>query len=215
MEYLIIISRTLFFYFLVVGIYRLMGKREVAQLGIVDLIISFLVAELVAVGIENFDENIWQSLLPILILTIVQIFLAFVSLKFPKIRLLFDGKPSMIINEGKVNFKQMFKQRYTLDDLMAQLREKGVRNIEEVEYAILETNGTLSIFKYNFLKIRSNLPLPLILDGNVNISTLSYLNKDIKWLNTILEKNNLRLEDVFYAFNKGKDNYIIKKEHIY
>lgn len=212
MEYIIIISRTLFFYFLVVMIYRLMGKREVAQLGIVDLIISFLIAELVAVGIDNFDESIWRSLLPILILTFVQIILAFSTLKLPKFRILLDGQPTMIIKSGKVNFKQMFKQRYNLDDLMAQLRAKGVRNIEEVEYAILETNGTLSIFKYNFFKLKSNLPLPLILDGKINKETLRYLNKDLVWLNSILEKKNVEVNQVFYAFNKGQENYIIKKE---
>lgn len=212
MEYIIIIARTLFFYFLVVSIYRLMGKREIAQLSVVDLIISFLVAELVALGIENYDKNIWQSLAPILMLTILQIILAFVALKSPKIRLLLDGKPTMIIENGKINFKEMLKQRYNLDDLLIQLRDKGIRNVEEVEYAILESNGTLSVFKYNLFKIKSNIPLPIILDGKINYDTLKILNKSKDWVTNILLDKNLKLEEVFYAFNKGNKNFILKKE---
>lgn len=212
MEYVIIIARTLFFYFLVVSIYRLMGKREIAQLSVVDLIISFLVAELVALGIENYDKSIWQSLAPILMLTILQIILAFVALKSPKIRLLLDGKPTMIIENGKINFKEMLKQRYNLDDLLIQLRDKGIRNVEEVEYAILESNGTLSVFKYNLFKIKSNIPLPLILDGKINYDTLKILNKSKDWVTNILLDKNLKLEEVFYAFNKGNKNFILKKE---
>ena len=212
MDYLIISTRTILFYFIVVVIYRLMGKREVGQLGIVDLIISFLMAELVAIGIENYKDSIWMSLLPIVLLTSIQIILAVISLKNPKIRIALDGKPSVIIKDGVINFKVMLKQRYSLDDLLSQLRDKQIRSIEEVEYAILEANGTLSIFKYNFLKTKTNLPLPLILDGSINYETLKLLKKDIKWLNNILIENNLKLEEVFYAFNKGNKNFVIKKD---
>ena len=212
MAYIVICTRTIFFYFTVVIIYRLMGKREVGQLGIVDLIISFLMAELVAIGIENYDDSILIALLPIIVLTLIQIGLAFIALKNPKVRVMLDGKPTVIIKEGKINFPQMLKQRYSLDDLLAQLRDKGIRSLEEVEYAILEANGTLSVFKYNFFLKKTNLPLPLILDGTINYETLKLLKKDKIWLDNLLIKEELNLSEVFYAFNKGNKNYIIKKD---
>lgn len=212
MEYLVVVTRTLFFYFLVVFIYRVMGKREVGQLGVVDLIISLLMAELVAISIENYKDSVFLSLIPMAILTLLQIVIAFVSLKFPRIRTVLDGKPSLIIKEGKLNFKEMIRQRYNLDDLLSQLREQGIRSVEEVEYAILEANGKMSIFKYNFLRTKTSLPLPLILDGKINYETLKLLKKDIIWLNNLLDKNKTSLENVFYAFNKGSKTYIIKKE---
>ena len=149
MDLILILVRTAFFYFLIFIVYRMMGKREVGQLGIIDLIVSILIAELACISIENYDNNIMQSIIPIITLLFLQVTLATLSLKLPKLRIFLDGNPSVIIKDGKVNYKEMIKQKYNLDDLMVQLREKGSRSIDEVEYAILESNGTLSIFKRN------------------------------------------------------------------
>ena len=147
-DLLLIFVRTLFFYFLIFMIYRIMGKREVGQLGIIDLIVSILIAEFAVISIENADKSIFVSVIPILTLLVLQVSLAFLTLKKPKFRIFLDGNPSIIIQEGKINYKEMLKQKYNLDDLTVQLREKGYRTIEDIEYAILENNGTLSVFPY-------------------------------------------------------------------
>lgn len=212
MDLLIIFIRTLFFYFFIFIIYRIMGKREVGQLGIIDLIVSILIAELVVISIENYDKTILYSLIPILTLTILQITLAYFTLKKPKFRNFLDGNPSVIIKNGKVNYKEMMRQKYNLDDLLVQMREKGYRSIEEIEYAILENNGTLSVFSNTNSK--TPLPLPLILDSNIQEDTLKLINKDEKWVFNLLNKKNIKLEEVFYAFYKDKNIFIIKNSDL-
>lgn len=201
--------RTLFFYFFIVLCYRLMGKREVAQLGIIDLIVSILIAELVAISIEKTDSSIFLTVIPILVLVGLEILLAYISTKSKSFRNFFGGKPSFIILDGKINFKEMVSQRYTLDDLLLELRQNNIKSIDEVEYAILELNGKLSIFKYNFLNIKSNYPMPLILDGKLQEKTLNYLKKDKSWLETKLLKKNLDMKNIFYAFYKNNKLYLI------
>ena len=192
-----------------------MGKREVGQLGIIDLIVSILIAELAVISIENFDGDLFYSIIPILTLTVLEVSLAFFSLKQPKIRVFLDGGPSVIIKEGKVNYKEMLKQKYNLDDLLSQLREKGYRSIEEIEYAVLENNGNLSVFGYEDINSsNSPLPLPLILDSEIQDDTLKLLNKDHKWVYKILDKRDINLNDVFYAFYKDKNVFVIKNKDL-
>ncbi len=213
MEYINICIRTTLFYFFILLIYRIMGKREVGQLGIIDLIVSILIAELAVLSIEELDKSIFISIVPILTLTLLQTMLAYFSLKKPKFRILLDGNPSLIIKNGKVNFKEMTKQKYNLDDLLVQLREKGFKSIEEIEYAILENNGTLSVFSYEEEK-DNYLPLPLILDNKIQEDTLKHLHKDSKWVLGLLNKRNINIEDVFYAFYKDKNVFIIKNDDL-
>lgn len=205
-----IFIRTFFFYFLIFIVYRIMGKREVGQLGIIDLIVSILIAELVAISIENYDNNIFLSIVPILTLLLLQVSLAYLSMIKPKFRIFLDGNPSLMIKEGKINYKEMLNQKYNLDDLLVQLREKGYRSIEEIEYAILENSGTLSVFPYKKDKKKTPLPLPIILDSHIDEETLKILNKDKKWILNILRTRKLKLEDIFYAFYKDDNVFIIK-----
>ena len=209
-----IIFRTIFFYFFIVLLYRIMGKREIGQLGVTDLIISILMAEMVAISIENIDKSIFQTIIPLSLLGLLEIFLAFISIKSRTFRRIFDGKPSLIVCYGKVNYKEMVRQRYSMDDLLLSLRQKEVKDLQEVEYAFLEPNGKLSIFKYNLLKISSPYPMPLILDGEINIKTLEFLQKEKNWLVQSLKQKNLVVSDIFYAFYKNKKIYIIKKDEI-
>jgi len=209
MDYLLIILKTLFFYFAIVIFYRFMGKREVGELGIIDLIVSILIAELAAISIEKYNDNVLLMLLPIAILVILQIILAKISLKSDKIRNMLDGSVSVIIDNGKVNFKEMIKQRYNLEDLLTQLRARNVKSIEEVEYAILETSGKLSVFTKN-ANNSGPYPLPLILDGKVQHMTLKKIRRKEKWLNELLESKKVKLDDVFYAFYKDNQLFIIK-----
>ena len=215
MDLLMIALRTLFFYFFIFVVYRIMGKREVGQLGIIDLIVSILIAELVVISIEDYNNNIFKSIIPIITLLILQVSLALLTLKKPKFRAFLDGNPSVIIKEGKVNYKEMIKQKYNLEDLLVQLREKGYRSIEEIEYAILENNGTLSVFPYqNKLKKKTPMPLPIILDGSIQKETLKLINKDEEWLKEMLKSKKINLETIFYAFYKDKNVFIIKDDDL-
>ena len=204
------ILRMIFFYFFIILIYRVMGKREVGQLGIIDLIVSILIAELVAISVEDPEKSILASIIPIICLVILQIILSYSSLKKPRIRNLLDGTPSFIIKKGKINYNEMVRQKYNLDDLLTQLREKGFRNIEDIEYAILENNGTLSVFEYDRRRKDSPLPMPIILDGRIQYEVLREMEKDDCFIYKILDKKNMKLEDIFYAFYKNKNVFIIK-----
>ena len=208
----VIVFRTIFFYVFIILIYRIMGKREVGQLGITDLIVSLLIADIAVISIENYTKSMLYALVPIVIITILECLLAYLGLKNGKVRSLLDGSPSLIIKEGKINYNEMLKQRYTLDDLLSQIRDKGYRSIEEIEYAILESSGSLSVFPYN--KEKSPLPLPIILDGEINLDTLKHLNKDKKWVYNFLDKKDINLENVFFAFYKDKNIFIIKNDDL-
>ena len=214
MEMLQVVIRTVFFYCFVILCYRLMGKREIGQLGIIDLIVSILIAELIAISIENIEDSIFLTIIPILLLVGLEILLAFIEIKSRKIRTFFDGKPSLIISNGKVNYNEMVKQRYSMDNLLLSLRQKEIKSIDDVEYAFLEPNGKLSIFKYNLFKIPSAYPMPLILDGSLQKKALKYIHKNVSWLESKLRTKNLLIEDIFYCFYNKKRLYIIKKKEI-
>ena len=124
--YLNIIIKTFVLYFFIIIMYRIMGKKEVGELGIGDLIVTVLIAELAALSIDSYDDSILISIIPITVLVLCEMIISYISLKSNKFRNFIDGKPSVIIKEGKVNFTLMSKIRYTLDDLITQLREKGV-----------------------------------------------------------------------------------------
>lgn len=207
-----IIFRTVLFYFLVVIAYKIMGKREVGELGVFDFIISMLISQLIAICIENYKDPIWFVIIPTLILVLFQIIFSFLSLKSNKFRDILDGKESVIISNGKLNFSEMKKQKYNLNDLLLQLRDKGIRTIEEVDYAILETNGKLSVFQKQ--DDNNNVfPLPLVLDGVIEENNLKFINKTRKWLNNELSKKKINLDNIFYAFYKDDDIYVIENEN--
>jgi len=212
MDYVIVLERTFLFYILITILYRFMGKREVGQLGIVDLIVSILIAELAAMSIDNREESIFLSILPIVSLVLIQVGMAYYSLKNAKVRDAFDGVPSIIIKKGIINFKEMVKQRYNIDDLLTQLREQHIRSIEEVDYAVLETSGNLSVFKKNG-ELSSEYPMPVILDGEIQTDTLKEIEKDEAWLLRMLKHHHVELKNVFYAFYRKKELFIIKDEN--
>lgn len=207
--YLNIFIKTFILYFIIVLAYRIMGKKEVGELSIIDLIVTILIAELAAMCIEETKRSIFISIVPIIEIVIIQIGLSHISLKNRKIRNFIDGKPSVIIKKGKVCFEQMTKLRYSLDDLISQLREKGIKSIEEVDYAILENSGTLSVFEKT-----KDYPMPIILDGVIDFDVLNEIKKDKLWIYKLLNQQNLKLEDVFYAFYTKNKTYIIKKSDL-
>ena len=214
MQIFIVLFRTIFFYFFVLISYRIMGKREIGQLGVIDLIVSILIAELVAISIEEFKQPMAFTIIPISCLVILEVLFAFISIKSRRFRTIFDGKPSLIIVNGKINYKEMIKQRYSLDDLLVSLRQKEIRDIDMVEYAFLEPNGELSVFKYNFFRLKSPYPQALILDGELQNKVLKYIKKTPEWVKDELLKNNLTIKDIFYAFYKNNKIFIIKKNDL-
>jgi uncharacterized membrane protein YcaP (DUF421 family) len=140
-----LLIRTVLVYLIVFLVMRFMGKREIGKLSVFDLVISVMIAEIAVIVIEDTDRPLTDGLLPMALLMVIQIGLAYVSLKSRKLRLWFDGKPTVIIEQGKLNSEAMKKQRYNLDDLMVQLRENQIPTVADVEFAILETSGKLSV----------------------------------------------------------------------
>ena len=204
----IIIFRTFFYYILFLVLFKVMGKREIGELGVNDLLVSVLFAEFATLAISNYKEPLLVTLIPTLIIVFLQVIVSFLSLKSIKIRNLVDSSPALIMKNGNINFKEMEKQRYNLEDLLTQVRDKGIKSLDEVEYAILENNGKLSIF----LKDDKNVyPMTLIIDGVINYQTLVDIKKDKLWLMKMLKNEHTSLEQVFYAFYKNNKCFIIKK----
>jgi uncharacterized membrane protein YcaP (DUF421 family) len=186
MEYIVLCVRTLLVYFVIVIIFRLMGKREIGELSLLDLVIFIMIAELASMSIENAEMPFFDAILPIVILAIVQISLAVISIRSRKFRHMVDGQPVIIVNKGKIDENVMRKHRYNFDDLLLQLREQRIGDIRDVEYAILETSGKLSIF------LKKNPPslfvYPLIIDGVVQESHLEKIQKTNLWLRQQLKE---------------------------
>jgi uncharacterized membrane protein YcaP (DUF421 family) len=177
-----------------------MGKREIGELNILDLIVYMMIAELVVVSIEQFNSKIIYSIIPVLVLTIIQILSALLSLKSKKFRDMVEGSPSIIIENGKINEKEMRKIRYNLDDLLLQLREKDVMDICDVKFAILEQSGSLSVVKNEETKNQKSLSIPLIMDGEIVDIGLKKINKNQEWLeNKLKEKGYQKIDEVFYC----------------
>ena len=214
MEIFNVVIRSCLFYFILLIIYKIMGKREVGQLGIIDLSISLLISQIIALAIEGNKHNLLFYIAPILTLVILEVLFTYLTLKIPYLSTFMHEKPSVIIKNGKLMFKEMVRQRYALDELLTELRKNSIRSIKEVEYAILEGDGNLSVFGYNGSKESTPYPLPLILDGIINRHTLKEIKKDDIWLSNILKDNHVNLKDVFYAFFGNSTVYIIKKSDI-
>lgn len=173
-EIIMIFLRTVGIYFAIFIAFRVMRKREVGELSIMDLVVYILLAEIGILAIENRDQNFALQLFPMGLIVIIQIISARVSLKSSTMRDKLEGKASIIIRNGNIDEKEMNKQRYNMDDLLMQLREQGILELSQVQLAVLETNGKLSVFEK-----KENPPSvidPLIVDGEFHHDTLKELN---------------------------------------
>ncbi len=181
-----------------------MGKREIGELSILDLVVYIMIAEMAVTAIEEPQRILIHSIIPMLFLMAIQISLALVSLKSKKFRDIVEGKPVVIINDGKIDEEQMKQQRYNFDDLLLQLREKNVRNIADVEFAILETSGKLSVFEKD--PKTKGITIPLIIDGVIQEKNLERIEKSRAWLERQLQKRGLtEYNDIsFCSFQDGK-----------
>ncbi|WP_282033010.1 DUF421 domain-containing protein [Metabacillus indicus] len=184
----IIIGRTIFLYVLILIIFRLMGKREIGELSILDLVVFLMIAEMAVMAIEDTNDPLIHTIIPMFLLLGIQISLAYFSLKNQKVRAWIDGKPTIIIDRGKINEHAMKTQRYNFDDLLTQLREKDVNDISEVDFAILEPSGKLSVIKKENGSEHQELQLPLIVDGLIQEENLYRIGKTNLWLRQQLRK---------------------------
>lgn len=138
---------TVLMYILIFLSMRIMGKREIGKLSVFDLTISIMIAEIAVFVIEDIERPVYDGVVPMATLVLIQILVAQLSLKSRKLRLLVDGKPSVLISDGKLNRHEMRKQRYNLDDLLLQLRGQNIDSPADVEFAILETSGQLTVIE--------------------------------------------------------------------
>lgn len=200
--------RTIVGFILLIAAIKIMGKREIGQLGVFDFLIVLSIADIMIIGIENYESSIWLIVIPLFTIVMLQKLIAIIDLKFSNIRKKVDGRETLIIVKGKIDLKAMQKENYNMNDLYTQLREKNIRTIDEVEYAILETNGNLSVFTFDE-NTDNSFPLPLIVSGVVIESRLKLVNKNKKWLRNELKRLNVKnIKDVYGASLK-KDKLVI------
>ena len=185
-ELTMMIVRTIFLYLLILIIFRLMGKREIGELSVFDLVVNIMIAEMAVMAIEETTAVMLHSVASIIVLMMIQITMARLSLKSKKFRDLVDGSPTIIINQGKIDEKAMRQQRYNFDDLLQQLREKDIHNIADVEFAILEPSGKLSVFEKD--KMEDDITLPLIIDGKIQMDHLRRIKQTELWMKQQLKK---------------------------
>lgn len=210
-EYLTLMIKCFVVYFVIVFALRVMGKREVGELSVFDIVIYLVMSELLAISITETNENIMKSLVPIFTLAFLQIVISWVLLKSKKTRDVFDGRTTILIHNGHINQNAMRKERYNIDDLMSQIRSKDLCSPDEVGFAVLENNGQLSILPKNKCKVKH--PDPLISDGTVNKKALRELGKDEAWLSNCLVKEGIeKLSDVFLCIYQKDGFFVVKKE---
>jgi uncharacterized membrane protein YcaP (DUF421 family) len=219
---MVVFIRTILLYIFVVFVMRIMGKRQIGELQPFELVIAIMLSELAAVPMQDTGIPLLYGIIPILTLMLLQIFLTLITLKFQHARKIICGTPSILIKHGSIIEDEMVKQRLNLDDLMEDLRMSGYLNITDIEYAILENSGKLSIIpKYNSAPVLrqdlsktgddETLPIGLILDGNLNIDNLKLSGFDKNWLKDRLKEQNIQnIEDVFIAMLDSKKNLYIQ-----
>ena len=210
-EYLIIGLKTILFLAIILIIIRIMGKRELGQLNVFDIIISFMISEIFSNAIADPNTNIFLALLPIFIIFIVQISMSYIVLHNKKIRDFIESKPTLIIENGIINYSEMKKQRYNISDLLQQVHQQGIDNLNCINFAILENNGNLSIIKKKDSKL--GFPFPVITDGKIDFNELKQTNLSSDELFYKIEKANYVIEDIFMAFiDENLDLIIFSKK---
>ena len=196
-EVFALIYKTVFCFFFLILILKLMGKREIGKISTFDVVVFFIISELFSLSLNEPFKSLWHSIIPISIIVILQILLAFISLKSRKMRNIVEGKLTYIIYKGEIDQNIMKKQRYNIDDLMTQLRNKDVQLPSEVEFAILEDSGNLNIMKKDQCIL--DCPEPLISDGKIVKEVIQKLN---------LSEDILRIRLLNYGYESEKEIFL-------
>lgn len=195
MNYGILFLKIAAVFFCLILVLRILGKREVGELSIFDLVVLLIIADIAALGIDN-DEFIIPSYFCVFILVVLQKILSLLLIKVAKFRNIIDGSPTTVVMDGKLLIKNMRKEHYTVDDLVSQMRIEHIMDLDEIKLAILETNGTLSIFR----KERFNeIKLPVIMSGQIVKDSLKLLSWDQKQFEERLKKHNIAFKKIIYA----------------
>ena len=198
MEVLASILLAAFFYVVILVCYKIMGKRELNQLGAVDVFLKILISNIAASGIV--EESFWvDSFGGVVMIVTLQVLMSKIQLHKTKVRDIVDGEPSLIIKNGRIDYSELGKIRIDLDDFIMLLRTQGVVNPEDVQYAIIEKNGKLIVFEK---KLPTKVfPLPLIVSGSIKEKALQSFGQSKQWLKDTLRKHEVtNLNEIDYLF---------------
>ena len=207
-NYLFLILKICVIYLSVIIILRILGKREVGELSIFDLVILLIIADIASIGIDNTEFFI-PGLVCLVTLAVLQKIFSYILLKFARLRGVCDGNPTIIIYNGIINIKNMSNELYTFEDLVSQMRMEHIMDISEIKLAILETNGTLSVMKNDS---HQELCLPIILSGLYVKENLAVINIKKDKISKALSKNNLDIKKIMYAsYQNGVLRYYYRK----
>lgn len=216
-----VLIRTIILYLIVIVSMRLMGKKQIGQLEPFELAIAIMISELASLPMQDTRIPLIHGIIPIVTLLVLQTILALVQLKSEKMRSILSGKPSILIKSGKIDINELKNEKFNINDLMEELRLQGYYDIEDIEYALLETSGQLSVIPktklsnvtksdLNIKAKQDSLPVTLILNGRINKENLKIINKDETWINAQLKQNKISsIKNVFLALmdSKGKFYY--------
>ncbi len=203
---LIVAIRTVILYLALLFTLRLMGKSELSKMSPFQLTVIFMIAELAAIPLDSIDASLINGLIAIFMLTFMQVLISFLCMKSERFKLFISGRPTMIIEKGKLNIAEIRSQRITLTDLMEQLRIKNCSDISQVQYAIVETNGELSI-----VKKEDYLSSIIISDGNLYEENLRFSGLDYNSFQNKLKKAGITAMDSVFLALCDKDKVL----HIY
>lgn len=216
--------RTVLLYIIIIFAVRMMGKRQISEMQTSELVITLLMSNIASIPMQDTDQSMLSGIIPIMILLSCEIFISYLMLKKAGIRRLICGKPVIVINDGKIEQQAMTQLRISTEDLYEQLRQKDVFDINEVAYAILETNGKMSVFKKadhlpvtpRDMEIKTEdciLQTVIVSDGEIAKFSMQFCGVGTNWLYDTLQKENISLKDVFImTADKYKNYQIIRKE---
>ena len=221
---LITLFRTLILYILIIFTMRILGKRQIGELQPAELVITILLSEIIVIPMQDTEIPLVNTLIPVFVLSGFEMLVSFIGMKSIKFRSVMQGNPVIVIRDGKLNAKKLKELRFTTDDLAEALRKKDIFDISEVQYAIVETDGTLSVLlkKENQpatkseLKIntpKSSLPCIVISDGRIIKTDFAECNTDSDKIKAILKDKHLNEEDVMLmTLDKDGNINILKKD---
>lgn len=216
--------RTILLYIVIIIAIRIMGKRQISEMQTSELVITLLMSNIASIPMQDTDQSMLSGIIPIMVLLVCEISISYLMLKRTKIRSLICGKPVIIIDNGKIDRDAMIQLRISTEDMYEQLRQKDIFDIKEVAYAIIETNGKLSVMKkpendtvtVSDMKIRAKekpLQVSVISDGEISKSSLRYCGFQESYIQKVLKKESTALSDVFImTMDKNGSYNIIKKE---
>lgn len=216
---LVVFIRSIILYMAVLISLRVMGKGEIAEMNCFDLVITLLIAEVASTPMENNDIPLLYGIASLIGLVFIQTVISVISLKFRSISRFVSGKPSILINKGKIDYKILKKEKITIDELLEQLRVQGYFNIKYVQYALLETDGNLSVVpttNYNSTPSveYKHMPISLIQDGKIIKESLKSIQEDETWLNNILKSHHIdNVKDVLLCVLDEYDKIFIQKKY--